>query len=431
QVSGGTAEPGGWDVDNRGARAEPLTMRVSRTADLLGIGLDAQQIAELLESIEIGCTIIDDDTISVTPPSFRVDIEREADLVEEVARLTGYDHIPVTLPGVDLSYPEQSHERIERGKVGAIMNEAGFFEAINYSFVSSAYDDKLRLTPDDQRRRHVAILNPLTEDQDVMRTSLLPGLLENIKRNLRFEQTSARSFEIGKLYFPADDASLPNEPTRIAALLTGNRHGGQAPLHFPPQEVDIYDAKGAVEALLAGLRLPTDGDGAIELAAQTPASVEPFAEPAYAIAVRLGERRLGSIGKIRADVLRDLGIKRDVFYFDLDFTALCGLETQSRTFRPLPVYPSVKRDIALVVPAATPAGELVRTVFASREKLIEHCDVFDVYQGDKIKSGQKSVALTITYRSDNKTLTEKQVEKAHARLVQSLTDTFGGSLREE
>jgi phenylalanyl-tRNA synthetase beta chain len=264
-----------------------------------------------------------------------------------------------------------------------------------------------------------------------MRTSLLPGLLENIKRNLRFEQTSARLFEIGKLYFPESEAPLPHEPTRIAALLTGNRHGGQAPLHFPPQEVDILDAKGAVEALLAGLRLPTDGDGAIELGAETPQSVEPFAEPAYAIAVRLGDRRLGTIGKIRSDALRDLGIKRDVFYFDLDFTALCDLETQSRSFRPLPIYPSVKRDIALVVPSATPAGELVKTVFSSREKLIEHCDVFDVYQGNKIKSGQKSVALTITYRSDDKTLTEKQVEKAHVRLVQSLTDTFGGSLREE
>jgi phenylalanyl-tRNA synthetase beta chain len=431
QVAGGTAEPGGIDVDNREPGPGPLTLRVSRTAELLGIELDARQIVELLTSIEIGCTIIDDDTISVTPPSFRVDLEREADLVEEVARLTGYDEIPVTLPSVDLSYPEQDHERLERFRASTVMNEAGFYEAINYSFVSSSYDDKLRLAPDDSRRHHVTILNPLTEDQDVMRTSLLPGLLENIKRNLRFEQTAARLFEIGKLYVPAPGNPLPHEPTQIAGLLVGNRHGGQTPLYFPSQDVDIYDAKGGVEALLAGLRLPLDGENAIELVPEDSESVEPFAEPAYALVVRHGDRRLGTVGRIRADVLRDIGIKREVYYFDLDFSALCTIEPQTRSFRALPIYPSVKRDIALVVPITTPAGELVKTVLSSREKLVEQCDVFDVYQGSKIGDGRKSVALTITYRSDTKTLTEKQVEKAHARLVQSLTDTFGGSLREE
>lgn len=431
QVAGGTAEPGGIDVDNRGPAAGPLTLRVSRTAALLGIEPDAGQIAELLASIEIGCTIIDDDTIKVTPPSFRVDLEREADLVEEVARLTGYDEIPVTLPSVDLSYPEQDHERIERYRASTVMNEAGFFEAINYSFVSSRYDDMLRLAPNDDRRHHVAILNPLTEDQDVMRTSLLPGLLENLKRNLRFEQSAARLFEIGKLYVPAPGSQLPHEPTWIAALLTGNRYGGQAPLHFPPQEADIYDAKGGVEALLTGLRLPLGGDGGIELTPERPGSAEPFADPAYALAVRYGEQRLGTVGRFRTDVLRDIGIKRDVYYFDLDFSALCTIESKTRSFRALPVYPSVKRDIALVVPITTLAGELVKTVLSSREKLIEHCDVFDVYQGSKIGNDRKSVALTITYRSDTKTLTEKQVEKAHTRLVQSLTDAYGGSLREE
>ncbi len=428
ELAGGTAEPGGIDLDNRPAPAGPLTLRVSRTAALLGVELDAERIARLLSAIEIDCRIIDADTITVIVPSFRVDLEREADVVEEVARLIGYDQIPIRLPGVDLSFPEQDRERLERNRVRSVLNGAGFTEAINYSFTASGADDRLRLAADDRRRHHVRILNPLTEEQDVMRTSLLPGLLENINRNLRFEQTSARLFEIGKLYFPRTGEPLADEPTWLAGVLTGNRYGSHAPLHFPPQEVDIYDAKGAVETVLDNLRLPVGEEGIALCPAQ---QAEPFAEPLFALDICLHGSPIGTIGKIASPVLREFGIKRDVYYFDLDFSALCGETPSRRSFAALPVYPSVKRDLALVVPVTTPAGELVRTVMASREKLIEHCDVFDVYQGDKIKAGHKSVALAITYRSETKTLTEKQVEKAHARLVQSLTDTFGGALREE
>ena len=430
ELAGGAAEPGGIDIDNRQPAPAPLTLRVSRTVSLLGVELTAEQIAELLESIELGCRVIDIDTLSVTVPSFRVDIEREADLIEEVARLVGYDNIPVTLPDVDLSYPEQDRERTERNRAAAILLSAGFSEAINYSFTAAGFDNRLQLAGDDVRRNHVRILNPLTEEQDVMRTSLLPGLLENVRRNLRFEQTSAKLFEIGKIYLPQPGELLAAEPTRIAGVLTGNRHGNQAPLHFKQTEVDIFDAKGAVETLVAELRLPTGTDGIILQPAGSEA-LESFSEPAFTIAVLLAGRVIGSIGRIKTPILKEIGIKRDVYYFDLDFSALCAVAPVTRSFSALPVYPSVKRDIALVVPVDTPAGNLVDAVSTHREKLIELCDVFDVYQGEKIKPGYKSVALSITYRSDSKTLTEKQVEKAHSRLVQVLTDTFGGSLREE
>ncbi len=430
ELSGGTAEAGGLDV-RVPPRQKTIELRVSRTSQMLGVGFTGQQIQELLESIQIPCEPVDENTLRVRVPSFRVDLEREADLCEEVARLYGYNQVPVSLPSVDLSYPEQDRERLKRNEVSLILTQAGFTEAINYSFVSSRYDDVLLLAEDDPRRRHVHLLNPLTEDQDVMRTSLLPGLLENIKRNLNFQQSSCRLFEIGKVFYPNDGAPLPDEPTRVCGVLVGNRYANHSPLHYKFEETDINDARGGVETLLAGMRLAAASAEPQVLCMAAEDTGEPFCEPGYEIRVCSTEQQLGSIGKLKGEILANLGIKREVYYFDLDFTALCAIRPAAKTFAPLPVYPTVKRDIALLVPRSTGAGSLVKTVLSSGEKLVESCELFDVYQGDKIDRTMKSVALTITYRSATRTLTEKDVEKAHSKLVKLLTDTHGGSLREE
>ncbi len=426
EIAGGTAEPGGIDVRD-GLTAPPVLMlRIPRTAELLGVSLTAGQVKELLESIEIPCEIVDDDTLRVFVPTFRVDLEREVDLVEEVARLIGYNEIPVSLPAVDLSYPEQDQERVKRNRVNAFMTSVGFSEAINYSFYSSEYSNFLELSEHDRRRRQVKILNPLSEDQDVMRTSLLPGLLDNVRRNVNFQQLSCRLFEIGKVFFPSAVDSLPDEPSRIAAVLCGQREGSHVPFHCKDDQVDIYDAKGAVEALLQEMRL----SGRLRLIPAAVDSVEPFAEASYALNLTKDDEAIGTIGKLKSHILKKFGIKKEVYYLDLDFTALCDLASEPKSFTALPVFPSVKRDIALVVPMSAPSGDLVTAVLQSGEKLVEHCDVFDVYQGDKIESGFKSVALSITYRSQTKTLTEKNVEKAHNKLVKLLAGTFSGSFRE-
>ncbi len=426
EVAGGTAEPGGVDIRDGLGDPWTLPLRISKTSDLLGVPLSAQKVKDLLESIEIPCEIVDEDNLKVFIPTFRIDLEREVDLVEEVARLIGYNEIPVSLPMVDLSYPEQDPERIKRNRVNEFMTTIGFFEAINYSFYSSDYPSLLGIPAEDKRSRHVKILNPLSEDQDVMRTNLLPGLFENVRRNVNFQQASCKLFEIGKVFFPSSGDSLPNEPTRIAGVLAGQREGGPAPYHSHEESVDIFDAKGTVEALLEEMRL-TDK---LQILPASGGVIEPFAEEDYALNLKDNETTIGTIGKIKQDVLKQFGIKRDVYYFDLEFTALCDLAPRQKSFASLPVFPSVKRDIALVVPAPTPSRDLVDTVLKSGEKLVEHCDVFDVYQGDKIESGFKSIALSITYRSQTKTLTEKNVEKAHNKLVRLLTSNFSGSFRE-
>ena len=161
-------------------------------------------------------------------------------------------------------------------------------------------------------------------------------------------------------------------------MLTGNRNGAHAPLHFKAEETDLSDAKGAVETLLAGMRLNGQTpEQQLNFTAAEPSSAEPFCEEGYGINLVSGSSVVGTLGKLKNDILLQLGIKREVYYFDLDFSALVDLEPAPKAFTSLPVYPSVKRDIALVVPTSVPAGDLIQTVFASGEKLVEHCELFD------------------------------------------------------
>ncbi len=406
-----------------------ISLSVQRCNTLNGINLSRDEIREMLASIALHNTILDENTIEVHPPSFRMDIEREADLVEEIARLYGYDKIPVTLPEATLSYPDQDPARRLRLQTMNILASIGYTEAINYSFTTPDHLDMLGLAENDPRRVHVSLLNPLSEEQSVMRTSLLPGLLENVRRNISFQSTNIKLFEIGKVFIPRQDRELPLEHMRLAGVISGNSNGGKHPLYFKAQEVDFFDVKGCLEHLFEALRFNTSSFEN-QITFQVSTQIEPFSQQNQTLFIFFQNNCIGSLGKIAGDVVKGFGIKQDVYYFDLDFDALCRVSACSKSFSSLPAYPAVTRDIALIVAESVSAGELLTSVRESKEKLIEHSDIFDIFTGDSIPDGYKSVALTITYRSPNKTLTEKNVEKAHNKIVSMLTKQFGGHFRE-
>lgn len=431
EVAGGTAENDGADVYLGRAPMNTQTIRTARTSELLGIDLDKATIRDHLESIGFRCEDKDEDTLWVNPPTFRVDIEREADLVEEIARLVGYNNIPISLPAVNLSYPEQDSARNKRCETASFLASIGFSEAINYSFCSEKHSDQMALIEDDSRRQVVNLLNPLTEDQSVMRTMLIPGLLENVKRNLNYNQYDAQLFELGIVFTPTEKEKQPIETMMLSGVITGNRFGNNSPLYFKAQQVDIFDIKGGVEALLKNLRLLDVGDDKVHFHQPTEKlSLEPFADPDQFLQVFSGDTLLGSLGKCTIDVLKNFGIKQDVYYFELNYEKICEVQKSSKAFTSLPVFPAVKRDIALLLPNHVSSGELLETVGTSKDKLIESYDIFDVYQGKSIKEGFKSVAISITYRSATKTLTDKNVEKSHNKIVKLLTNKFEGSFRE-
>ena len=431
EVAGGTVEPGGVDKYGGQKPFNTLTLRISRTSELLGIPLNYEKIADVLTSIGFRCKEKDADTLWVGAPSFRVDIEREVDLIEEVARLIGYNTIPTSLPTVQLSYPEQDAKRIIRAKIGTLLTGIGYFEAINYSFTSEKHLQWLGLAESDPRCRFVRLVNPLSEDQSVMRTMLLPGLLENVERNINFQKTAIKLFETGKVFTPKGDNEQPLERMRLAGVLSGNRFGESSPYHCKQQAVDILDGKGALEYLLQGLRLLKEGTASpLRFSLPAPDQIEPFVDPAQVLIVSAADQEMGIIARILPAILRKFGIKQDVFFFDLDLDALCQLDPVAKNFTSLPVFPAVNRDIAMLVPEAVAAGALVDAVLQVQDPLIEQCEIFDVYQGDSVKRGLKSVALSVTYRSSQKTLTEKNVEKVHTKIVNMLGSKFEGTLRE-
>lgn len=423
ELAGGEPVAGGIDCGGDPAPALPITLRLARVNALLGLELDLDSVARLLAGIEIFSEKMNEATLRVQPPSFRVDLEREIDLIEEVARLHGYDAIPTTLPRVVMDLPAADPDT-ERGRQAAAALQAlGFYQAINYSFSAPEHGDRLNLAADDPRRQQVRLLNPLSEEQSVLRSSLLPGLLENLRHNLNHQQPDVWLYEVGKVFFPGPANELPREEERLSAAISGRRHPG-APLLWEGEAlVDLAELRGAVEELVAALALPCP-----EFVPEPVGAA--YAAPGLILRLNLAGTTVGELGKISPQTLKAFGIKQEVFYLDLNLTALLAVPVAPRAFVPLPRFPSVKWDLAMLVPEATGAGEMLAAVYEAGGKLVDKAEIFDVYRGKNIEAGLKSVAFAIHYRDPDRTLDEATVGVVHRKIIDLMGSRFQGQLRE-
>lgn len=423
EIAGAQVVPDGIDFRD-GVKTPPaIKLRVSRTAELIGRSFTAEEIARLLAAIEIKAEKIDAETLLVAPPSFRVDLEREIDLIEEVARLLGYNDIPTSLPSIPMSFPEADPDRALRKRVAQLMIGQGFYESINYSFVTPKHFDMFQTPPESALRSTVGLLNPLAEDQSVMRTLLLPGLLENLRRNVNYQNTDVRLFETGKVFY-SRGSGQPEERLRLAAVLCGRRMPGAPLLYSGTVMTDIYDAKGMAEQLLIALRVAgvdfvADDSGALS-----------YADPSACLRIQSGDKVLGHLGRITDSVLKAFAIKQEVFFLELDVDQLVQTAPSAKTFSPLPKFPSVTWDLAVVVPEEVAGGDMVRAVADFGESLVEHVEIFDVFRGKHIQQGMKSVGITITYRSAEQTLEDEAVDKVHKKITEMILSRFHGQLRE-
>jgi len=366
ELAGAQADPDGIDVYPGKKPLVQLTLRVGRVCSLLGMPLSRDEVARYLQSIEFQATPVDDDTISVLVPSFRIDIEREIDLIEEVARLVGYNAIPTSQPFIRMDYPKKDEQRSLRQEVNRILTAQGFFEAINYSFIAEQHLDLCRLAQNDPRRKVTRLLNPLSEEQAIMRPMLLPGLLENIRRNINFQNPDLRLFETGKIFVQQQVDSLPVEQMHLCGVVSGLRYPKAESLYFSGQQSDFFDIKGTVTNLFQALRM--QGSGKQPLFGTDPLQVEPYCDPACAATIGDGERIVGSLGAVHPETLKNFGIKQAVFFFEINLEHLSDLAKTPKQFIALPKYPSVKRDISLVVPESVPAGDLLQAVHDQQQK---------------------------------------------------------------
>jgi len=427
-IAGAVACEGG--VDDYPGRKELRTidLRPARVCSLLGMELSAGKIAEYLQAIGFDVTDNGEQGLRVVVPSFRPDVEREIDLVEEIARLVGYNEIPTAMPLIRMDYPVRDELRQLRKEVATVCTGQGFYEAINYSFVDEKHLDRMGLADDDIRRRVTRLLNPLTEEQAVMRSMLLPGLLENVARNINYQQPDLRLFEIGKIFLQHEAGKQPEERYQLCAVCTGARYPGASPVYFSGQQADFFDIKGLLTAIVESLRL-SGRKKPLEFVADTDKQ-QPYVAPAAGLTLVDDDKEIARIGMVKSEVLQAVGIKQPVYFLECDLQLVNELPRSQKQFRPIPKYPMMKRDIALLVPKQVPAGELLKAVKGQRAELVESVDIFDVYSGKPIERGMKSVALSVTYRSPKKTLDDVTVDNIHEKIVQYLMTEFGGRYRE-
>jgi phenylalanyl-tRNA synthetase beta chain len=424
KVSGGKIISGLIDEYPKRQSVKSLQLSTQKTNRLLGTNLKRAQIERLLKSIEF--TVApknaeeDKDTLVVTPPSFRVDISRPEDLMEEVARLFGYNNISTTFPQMPATGRSATKEIHLRNRARLLMHGLGFREAINYSFMPPQSGDHLRLEAADPRRQFVNILNPLTEDQSAMRTSLVPGLLQTARYNFAQQIKNLKIFEIGKIFIGKDLQQLPKETEMLTGLWTGSRH--DASWHGQETPCDFFDIKGVVERLLNALQID-----AVQFS-RLPQNECAYTRPGYSAQILCNQNRLGLLGQIHPQVLANFDLVQEAFLFELNFDHLVPLLKDTAVFRPIPKFPAIFRDITVIVNKTLEAQEIISTALKQSPELVEDISLLNVFEGKPIARDHKSVSLRVTYRSAQKTLEDEDVTSIHQSIADRLVKTFNASL---
>ena len=412
EIAGGRPLGGVIDRYPRPAAPPTIALRPARVAELVGVDIKPTEIEKNLKAL--GCKMqTTKAAFKVTPPSYRGDLTREADLIEELVRLHGYDKIPSTLPRARVAGKPDPRLRAERGARSYLVGE-GLVEAIHLPFTSAetnrSFPGLLAV------EKPVAILNPLVQESAEMRLSLVPGLIEDLKVNLAQRAEGFAAFALNKVFY-LDAKGEPAERHHLAGLLYGRRfrrglRAEEAPFGF-------LDAKGLVEGILDGRGGEWSWSGA-----KLPA----FLHPGRAARLSAGNVDLGYMGEIHPDVAEHLSIGR-CLTFELDFEKLLQYLSPKLTVRSLPRFPSVERDLAMVVDESFPAQRIIDWIKDLRNALIENVEVFDQYCGASIPEGKKSLAYSISYRAEDRTLTDAEVQALHGELVTRLGEVFGAQLR--
>ena len=444
ELCGGTVAPGMVDVWAGAAEPRRLTYRPAKADGLLGYAVPTAEQASLLRRLE--CEVAEGAATpagasgaagaawTVKPPSFRLDLEREVDLIEEVGRLAGYGMAPETLPrnrtAGGLTGPQSVRRALRRALAGC-----GLDEVITYSFIADDALAPLGLPDGDSRLDPVRLSNPMSADQAVMRTMLLPGLLATVRENLDRQNDPPNLFELGRVYLwdepvPAPDhaaepgAVLPHEPEAIGIVLSG--------LVYPEnwtglgRQSDFFTLKGVVEVALHAVGLEASfaplGDQAGSF---------PYLHPGKAAVVRVPVAGgVGVLGMLRPDVAAAYGLEGlDLFVASLSGDKIAAVAQPTVTFRDLVTYPPAEQDLAVVVDAGVPAADVIATARKAGGRLVAEVTVFDVYEGDQVPSGKRSLALRVVMRSAQRTLSDKDIASVRAKIVGALERDFGATLR--
>ena len=390
------------DIINYVPETRKLPLEPEKINHLLGTSIPKEDMVMYLNRLEIP---VEDDTIIV--PSFRPDLVRMVDIAEEVGRSYGYNEIPVTQFRT-ATHGGYSQEMKLEVKAGTLCRAMGYSEIITYSFTSPTVFDQIRIPADSPLRRAMRIQNPLGEDTSIMRTIALPSMLEILGRNNAYHNKAAKLYEIAKIYLPVEDQPLPEEPKMLVFGSYGEKE-------------TFFKLKGELEAVFAGLRM--------KKARYTAEKNNPSYHPGRCASISIDGVEIGVMGQVHPLVAKNYGIDSEVYCAELSFTKMLGLRLPEPTFAPLPKYPAVSRDLALICDEALTVAQVEDVISASAGKLLRKIQLFDIYRGVGVPEGKKSMAFSLELRADDRTLTDSDSEKVVSNVLSALKEKLNATLR--
>ena len=399
--------------------SKDIPLRLERIRQLIGTEIRAKDVVRILRGIGMVLKQKGRGTYLVTPPTCRVDISREIDLIEEVIRLYGYDRVPVTLPNVSVTEMEVIPRLEMEEKIRQLLIGSGFTEIVNYSFGTPLAADILLLPEHDERRNLVKIRNPLGEDISAMRTTMIYNLLETMKKNANNGSFDLKIFEMGRIFLNRQSGELPEEKNMLAGLLTGKT---TEDFWSFDKTADFYTLKGCLENIFYDLK--------INNCRYSSASAESFLHPGKSCNIILNDKRIGFLGEIHPDVMEKIDIKNNSYVFEINFDILITAYLERKIFyKEITKFPAVTRDAAFVVSDTVEAEKMLNIVLEQKEDLLENVTIFDVYKGKGLTEGTKSLGLRFSYRASDRTLTDSEASAVHERIVQRTVNLTGAIIR--
>ena len=402
-LGAGEVMDGVIDILNYVPQPTVLKLEPARINALLGTDVSRDEMVSILRKLDFQ---VDGDDVTV--PSWRGDVKEMADLAEEVARFHGYNNIPITLMRGQTTLGGYSEAQQLERTLGAVCRTCGYDEIITYSFISPTYYDKIRWPEDHINRRSFKILNPLGEDTSIMRTTVLPSMLEILTRNYNFRNKSARLYEIGRIYLTGGEDGLATE----AKMLSMGAYG---------DGMDFFTLKGAIEAILGEIRAQ---DIHFE-----PCTDNPSYHPGRCATVWAGSDCLGVFGQIHPLVAKNYDVDGAFYCAELSFDELMLARGADPEYTPLPKFPSVTRDIAVVCDESVTVGALESAIRSGAKGLLKDCSLFDIYRGKGVEEGKKSVAFNLVLRADDRSLTAEEADEDVQSILDTLKEKLGAVLR--
>lgn len=406
ELGAGKILKGAIDIYKNKVEPHKLAVEAEYINRFLGTSMTNKEMAEYLNRLELN-TIIECEDLIITVPTFRGDVNIKEDVAEEIGRIFGYDNIPKTIfKGSSIHGGKNREQKLGDMLVDALIS-CGLSQSISYSFVSPKVFDKINLKWDSIKRDAIKIKNPLGEDFSIMRTTTLPSMMEALSRNYSRNNDFARLFEIGKVYLKKDGKELPEEKNVVTIGLYGN--------------VDYVDLKGIVENILETFAI---NNGTFERNSE-----DPSFHPGKTADLLIKKDYVGIFGEIHPDVSENYGLETRCFVAELDLDVLFKWADLNKKYKPLPKYPAVTRDLAVLVEDSVLCSDILGIINKQGGNLVEKVNLFDVYKGEQIPSGKKSMAFSIIYRVSDRTLTDVEVNKVHDKIVRSLEYGIGAELR--